>query len=214
ASGRRAKYADSRLDEAFGVSQTPHKALIVPTARRAIGRLPGILTILGLVAPMGVGCGPGKSAQVNVIPVEGLPVSAGAESGPIDIDLPEPRPEEPERSPIRFRDITDSSGIEFTHVSGNSPEKHYPTGNGSGVAMLDYDGDGRLDLYFATTRNLPLDAPTASRGNRLYRNRGDESFEDVTERAGVGFRGFCHGVAVARAGTAEIATTNRCAHGR
>jgi hypothetical protein len=62
--------------------------------------------------------------------------------------------------------------------------------------MLDYDGDGRLDLYFATTRHLPLDAPTTSRGNRLYRNRGDGSFEDVTERAGVGFRGFCHGVAV------------------
>jgi hypothetical protein len=84
----------------------------------------------------------------------------------------------------------------FTHVSGNSLEKYYPTGNGSGVAMLDYDGDGRLDLYFASTRNMPLDAPTTSEGNKLYRNRGDGTFEDVTERAGVGFRGFCHGVAV------------------
>ena len=63
--------------------------------------------------------------------------------------------------------------------------------------MLDYDGDGLLDLYFATTRNLPLDAPTTSQGNKLYRNRGDGTFEDVTERAGVGFNGFCHGVAVA-----------------
>ena len=62
--------------------------------------------------------------------------------------------------------------------------------------MLDYDGDGRLDLYFATTRNLPLDAPTTSQGNKLYRNQGDGTFEDVTDRAGVGFRGFCHGVAV------------------
>jgi hypothetical protein len=62
--------------------------------------------------------------------------------------------------------------------------------------MLDYDGDGRLDLYFATTRNLPLDAPTTSQGNKLYRNHGDGTFEDVTERAGVGFHGFCHGVAV------------------
>ena len=39
--------------------------------------------------------------------------------------------------------------------------------------MFDYDGDGRLDLYFATTRNLPLDAPTTSEGNKLYGNRGD-----------------------------------------
>jgi hypothetical protein len=62
--------------------------------------------------------------------------------------------------------------------------------------MLDYDGDNRLDLYFATTRNFPLDAPTSSQGNKLYRGRGDGTFEDVTERAGVGYRGFCHGVAV------------------
>ena len=101
-----------------------------------------------------------------------------------------------EPSTIRFRDVSESTGIDFTHVSGNSPEKHYPTGNGSGVAMLDYDGDGLLDLYFATTREFPLNAPTKSRGNKLYRNRGDGTFEDVTDRAGVGFRGFCHGVAV------------------
>jgi enediyne biosynthesis protein E4 len=62
--------------------------------------------------------------------------------------------------------------------------------------MFDYDGDGWLDLYFATTRNLPLGAPTKSGGNRLYRNRGDGTFEDVTRRAGVGFNGFNHGVAV------------------
>jgi hypothetical protein len=102
------------------------------------------------------------------------------------------------RSPstIRFREVERSAGISFTHVSGNSPEKYYPTANGSGVAMLDYDRDGRLDLYFATTRNFPLDAPTSSQGNKLYRGRGDGTFEDVTERAGVGFLGFCHGVAV------------------
>jgi hypothetical protein len=82
------------------------------------------------------------------------------------------------------------------HCSGNSPEKEFPTCLGSGVALLDYDGDGWLDIYFATTRNLPFEAPDRSPGNRLYRNCGDGTFEDVTSRAGVGFRGFCHGVAV------------------
>jgi len=93
--------------------------------------------------------------------------------------------------------VTGQTGIDFEHVSGTSPAKHYPTGNGSGVALLDYDDDGRLDIYFATTRDLPVDAPTRSRGNKLFRNRGDGTFEDVTERTGVGYRGFCHGVAAA-----------------
>ena len=104
--------------------------------------------------------------------------------------------EDASASTIRFDDVTEGSGIDFRHRSGNSPEKFFPTANGSGVAMLDYDEDGRLDLYFATTRDLPMDLPSESRGNRLYRNLGDWKFEDVTERAGVGFNGFCHGLAV------------------
>ena len=47
-------------------------------------------------------------------------------------------------------DICPESGVDFVHVSGMTPEKLFPTANGSGVAMFDYDGDGKLDLYFAT----------------------------------------------------------------
>ncbi|WZO99849.1 CRTAC1 family protein [Isosphaeraceae bacterium EP7] len=95
---------------------------------------------------------------------------------------------------IRFRDATEATGIRFTHTSGNTPEKLYPTANGSGLAMLDYDGDGRLDLYFSTTRHLPIGTESPSKGNALYRNKGDGTFEDVTARAGVGFDGFNQGV--------------------
>jgi hypothetical protein len=109
-------------------------------------------------------------------------------------DRPDSAPAEPVT--IRFRDGSTTCGIDFVHCSGISPEKLYPTANGSGLAVFDYDGDGWLDLYFATTRNLPLSAPSESGGNRLYRNRGDGTFEDVTQRAGVGFHGFDHGVAV------------------
>jgi enediyne biosynthesis protein E4 len=100
-------------------------------------------------------------------------------------------------SPIRFHEITASCGITFVHCSGNDAEKEFPTCLGSGAALLDYDGDGWLDVYLATTRNLPFEAADRSQGNRLYRNRHDGTFEDVTGRAGVGFRGFCHGVTVA-----------------
>ena len=100
-----------------------------------------------------------------------------------------------EPSPFRFTDVARQSGIDFVHFSGVTPEKHFPTQNGSGVAIFDHDGDGRMDLYFATCTLLP--PGTARKGpNRLYRNQGDGTFRDVTESSGLGFAGFCHGIVV------------------
>jgi hypothetical protein len=110
--------------------------------------------------------------------------------------LPAPAPDELEPSRIRFRDATETSGITFRQRSGNSPEKHFPTANGSGIGLIDYDGDGLLDVYLATTRELPMSASSDYEGNRLYRNLGGGRFVDVTEATGAGFRGFTHGVAV------------------
>ena len=99
---------------------------------------------------------------------------------------------QPESSPFRFAEIAKESGIDFVHFSGMNKDKHFPTANGSGVTLIDYDNDGKLDIYFATCTLLPLG--TAQKGpNRLYHNLGNNRFEDVTEKAGVGFRGFCHG---------------------
>jgi enediyne biosynthesis protein E4 len=99
-------------------------------------------------------------------------------------------------SPFRFTDIRPDSGIDFKHFSGMTLEKHYPSANGSGVAIFDYDGDGKLDLYFASCTLLPLStpAPKEASGNHLYRSLGDGKYEDVTEKSGLGFKGFCHGI--------------------
>jgi hypothetical protein len=72
-------------------------------------------------------------------------------------------------------------------------QKHYPTAFGSGVAMFDYDGDGRLDLYFASFSFIPLGSGPRGR-NRLYKNEGRGRFRDVTQKSGLGFSGFCHGI--------------------
>ena len=81
------------------------------------------------------------------------------------------------------------------HFSGMTDERYAPTANGSGVAIFDYDNDGKLDLYFATGTLLPLG--TARNGtNRLYKNLGDNHFQDVTEASGLGFAGYCHGIVV------------------
>jgi hypothetical protein len=100
-----------------------------------------------------------------------------------------------EPSPFRFTDILKESGIDFVHVSGMTEERYFPTANGSGVALFDYDGDGKLDIYFASTSYLPLGSRPEGR-NRLYRNLGDGAFQDVTDVSGLGFRGFCHGIVV------------------
>ncbi|QDV34820.1 CRTAC1 family protein [Tautonia plasticadhaerens] len=108
---------------------------------------------------------------------------------------PPSRATEQEPSPFRFTDVGPESGVDFVHVSGMTEEKHFPTANGSGAAVFDYDGDGRMDLYFASNEYILPDAPVVGR-NRLYRNLGDGRFEDVTDASGLGFSGFCHGIVV------------------
>jgi len=98
-----------------------------------------------------------------------------------------------ESSAFRFAEIAKDAGIDFVHFSGMTDDKHFPTANGSGVAVFDFDNDGLLDIYFATATLLPLG--TAEKGpNRLYKNLGNGHFKDVTEASGLGFRGFCHGI--------------------
>ena len=83
----------------------------------------------------------------------------------------------------------------FRHENGTSNEKLMVETFGSGVAWLDYDNDGFLDLYFANGSNLAT--KSSSPGNTLLRNTGRGAFVDVTASAGVaGSGGFATGVAV------------------
>src|SRR5262245_2034189 len=95
----------------------------------------------------------------------------------------------------QFVDVTAEAKIVIRHENGASREKLMPETFGSGVAWLDYDNDGWLDLYFVNGANLS--AGKASPGNALLRNTGKGAFVDVTQQAGVaGDGGFGTGVAV------------------
>ncbi|MBO0859634.1 MAG: CRTAC1 family protein [Chloracidobacterium sp.] len=97
--------------------------------------------------------------------------------------------------PVSFVDIARSAGIEFKHENGASAEKFMIETFGSGVAWLDYDNDGFLDLFFAN--GADLHSGKASPGNVLLHNNGKGAFVDVTQSAGVkGNGGFSTGVAV------------------
>ena len=106
--------------------------------------------------------------------------------------------------PGKFEDVTSASGVRFTGVASHTSHKYLLETMGSGVAVFDYDNDGLLDIFLVN--GAPLDDPTAKDAipekrspkdwNRLYRQRKDGTFEDVTEKAGLKGVGYGMGVAV------------------
>lgn len=107
-------------------------------------------------------------------------------------------------APISFADVTDEVGVRFVHDGSATSQKYLIETMGAGVAMLDYDNDGRLDLFFVNgarlhdpmTGNRPAPDKRDDRfHNRLYRQTPDGRFEDATLRAGVAGTGYGMGVA-------------------
>src|SRR5262245_22167701 len=100
-----------------------------------------------------------------------------------------------ENNGIQFVDITKAARITFEHIY--SPEKRYIVESMSGgVALLDYDNDGLLDIYFVNSLTVDLVKSNGKTKSALYRNNGDGTFSDVTAKAGIGDVGWGMGVAV------------------
>jgi len=100
-------------------------------------------------------------------------------------------------SPIVFDEIAKQAGVNFVLDNSASPNKNQPESVVGGVALLDYDGDGFLDIYFVNGAAIPsLEKEGPRFKNRLYHNNHDGTFTDVTEKAGVGGDGYDIGVAV------------------
>ncbi len=100
-------------------------------------------------------------------------------------------------STIRFEEISRRAGVQFVTNGSPSAQKNQPETMVGGVALLDYDGDGYLDIYAVNGAAIPsLEKEGPQFKNRLFHNNGDGTFTDVTEKAGVGGAGFGMGVAV------------------
>src|SRR5688572_27806739 len=98
---------------------------------------------------------------------------------------------------VKFTDVTAPAGIRFTHESGLSGKKLLPETMGGGVAVLDFDRDGKPDLFFVNScpwPGHPAGDPKATPA--LYRNKGDGTFEDVTAKLGLNVTLYGMGVAV------------------
>lgn len=103
------------------------------------------------------------------------------------------------------------TGITFVHDNAKSFRRYLPESMGPGVAMLDYDTDGDMDLYFTNSGPADFFTPAHPLRNALYRNNGDGTFTDVTMRAGVPGRDFGIGASTCdfnRDGKPDLFLTN------
>ena len=116
---------------------------------------------------------------------------------------PPPGPQAP--SPVTFADVTAQTRITFRQAASVTSQKYLLESMSGGVAMFDYDSDGRLDLYFTNGARLDDPMPKGAMPdkrdpkfwNRLYHQKADGTFEDVTEKAGVQGNGYSMGAAAA-----------------
>jgi enediyne biosynthesis protein E4 len=112
-------------------------------------------------------------------------------SGPGDM-----RHQTADGSQIRLRDVADAAGLHFVHQHSPTPEKHYVESVPGGLAVFDYNNDGRPDVFFTNGAQTPsLEKASEAFANRLFRNDGGMRFTDVTETAGVRGLGYAMGVA-------------------
>jgi enediyne biosynthesis protein E4 len=91
----------------------------------------------------------------------------------------------PNAGPIFDEWLPAKTGIVWRHDNAKSPRRYQPESIGPGIAVLDYNNDGRMDLYFPNSGPSDFFHPANPPRPALYRNNGDGSFTDVTEAAGV-----------------------------
>lgn len=153
------------------------------TARRRLAL--SVLVAAGLTAP---GCGTSP-----------VPDRGPAERGPPRAAPPPRAATAPARtSALHFVDVTEASGLgSFRQRTGAPDKPELLDAIGGGVAFLDHDGDGVLDIYLTNASALEDFPPGEEPRDALFRGLGDGTFEDVTEGAGLGDELWTCGVTVA-----------------
>lgn len=128
------------------------------------------------------GCGGSPGSSATPAP----PPAAAATSAPITAPA------------SVYSDVTEASGIAFVHRNGATGRRYLPETMGSGGCVLDYDGDGRFDVYLVQSGPVPGAAsPDPSLGSRLFRNEDGMRFTDVTLRARASAPGYGMGAVAA-----------------
>ena len=113
-----------------------------------------------------------------------------------------------DRKPVsslpQFIDVTSKLGVHFKHEASPTSQKYLVETMGAGVALFDCDGDGRLDIFFVNGARIDDPMPKGALPvkdsrkywNRLFHEKADGTFEDITEKSGLAGQGYGMGVAV------------------
>src|SRR5688572_23790756 len=96
-----------------------------------------------------------------------------------------------------FRPAAADAGLDFQHVNGASPDKYMVETMGSGGLFFDYDRDGWIDIFLVDGGSVADSTAAGSARRRLYRNRGNGTFEDTTTAAGIGHAAYGLGACAA-----------------
>ena len=100
------------------------------------------------------------------------------------------------KSQIVFEDTAKASGLTVAHDPAAHGQFRLVETMGGGVGLIDFNEDGKLDIFICQGAELPADPEDKTRAAQLYQNQGDGKFVNVAEKAGVAFRGYGQGVAV------------------
>ena len=93
-------------------------------------------------------------------------------------------------SEVVYRDIAAAAGLGVTHVNGASRDKFFAEIMGSGGLFFDFDEDGWIDIFLVDGGSIADPKVAAGARHRLFRNRGNGTFEDVSAQSGIRHREY------------------------
>ncbi|MBI1322418.1 CRTAC1 family protein [bacterium] len=143
------------------------------------------------------GCSSNEPSVESPVPAPVSEIAPGAEK--VQAKSPAPAVTSSTASPrdrIVFEDVAGAAGLTTPRYPAAHGQFRLVETMGGGVGLIDFDGNGRLDIYLTQGAEIPADPADESHSAQLYRNLGDGKFENVAQKAGVAFRGYGQGVAI------------------
>jgi hypothetical protein len=157
--------------------------------------------LLGAACPIAVFC---QQPTPTLTPAPTPQLTGKSYSSEVPAKKPLPPPPQAQ-SPVTFTDVTSLTGIDFRRGPSFTSLKYLLEAMGGGVAMFDYDNDGLLDLFFTNGASVRDPMPKTEAPdkldpkywNRLYHQKANGTFQDVTVSSGLKGSGFTMGIAAA-----------------